>query len=1382
MSARTSPKLEPETLESTTAEAATPKPLQLNSGAGLSRSGTLSWQQRPARDGGISRPRPLSSIETIRQIPKDTVQRDLEPDQTEPSRQDIAAALGAKDPAWFRQTQDRGQGSAAFRKNQVEDASVVEHATRSQILPGMSRPASQAANLSPPLRADHRARSQDRETTPVIESRAQRAASPKMETVQDTSRSDLSYPEPKRMETRPAIDMDANKRPGAILSGRSPSPTKGLGGFVESAMMKRSDSVSKRWSVQANAGLKRGDSVAGARPLSSIRAMPPVSLPKKPVRDESPSSPATTSRPGSTHGDRRGLSQSATPEKRAVAGESESQAASIETAPRPKTPTPENELARSPSKTMDSRRWSPTKSSWLESALMSTPDPPKLQPSREEVPAWKVALQRNKASRDLSPEKSKSINPEARDNDSSEATKPVQPPLAGKPHDREEAKPSESELEDMEATRPEPESVDTIKPQQSLSTSSSKSGAPEADKKAPAASARASAMSAVVAETASSEPDSQPTEVKAEKKPATPKPKPQTPPKHDFRSSLRSRAPTSGEGNATEPEFRSVFGKLKRAQTQNYVAPDVLKNNILSGKAALNVTGGPQKTQRIDEFKESILQKKEAMKASAVQKKENPAPETQPTKPEPAVPEALTRRKTLHRATPSVTKLQSAVATPAQTAQEQLKSVPKPTISSKPTLAAPQVSSPPKSFTRSLEPVAQARTADPPITKTRNSEVSAQSIPPAKEPAPATTSPNATTPTKATVGAQKPVVLPKAELPAGSKLASRLNPNLASLLSKGNNPRSSPDGTPSLGESNDPTAMATASQQAIADPSASGELTHMTKGRAKGPKRRAPKSQPAQTASPRQSKLINTTTSAEETDKSTSKSAANPSNVATRGIPASKSPTRPNLSRLGSESRASDPGMNIHNAESKQKVKPAVASKSPELRRDSSSLSTSQIDGTAPKRVNSGRFDIVIDQDATTPIDHHPATSGKPQPPKPDLNLLPLTSSKSRINSFKSAQLPVDPPSKPQSPKPVTGLNPLTKSSVQLQSGPANSQTRLTSGWGSKAPPSIKNESGSDGVEQAKKLLSTYLSTSIDGQRRMEFDASELLSVPHDSNERAKVVSHVIWEIGSGGKKTAMPPQQEHILFEESMYLVVHTFENEAGAKSSEVYLWCGDSIADAAIEDVQIFCKKDARDNNAKLEIIKQGKESARFFQALGGILIVRRSKASSMYMLCGRRHLGHIAFDEVDVAASNLCSGFAYLISAKFGKLYLWKGKGSGADEVGCARLIGMDLGLTGEIEEISEGQEPSSFWESFSLSSRDANLSSDWEQRANHKCYPTSLYRIEIDTPKAAGGFWGLRAASPPKATNKAAIEMISPFNYRDLEPANVYVLDTYRSIFV
>lgn len=275
-----------------------------------------------------------------------------------------------------------------------------------------------------------------------------------------------------------------------------------------------------------------------------------------------------------------------------------------------------------------------------------------------------------------------------------------------------------------------------------------------------------------------------------------------------------------------------------------------------------------------------------------------------------------------------------------------------------------------------------------------------------------------------------------------------------------------------------------------------------------------------------------------------------------------------------------------------------------------------------------------------------------------------------------------------------------------------------------------------------------------------------------------------IWEITGGGKQQTMPPQQEHILFEECMYLCVHHFETSAGSKLSEAYLWCGDAVSEAAVEDAQLFCRRTARENAAKLEVLKQGKESSNFFQALGGILIVRRSKAASLYMLCGRRHLGHIAFDEVDMSAACLCPGFSFLISAKFGKLYLWKGRGACADEVGCARLIGMDLGLTGEMEEVVEGEEPASFWEA--LSSKPGKDTTKWNPhwatRETHRGFPSRLYRIEQEQPRGIANLWGFRAASPPKAPPKLILEEITPYSQKDLEAGHVYILDSYSNIHV
>jgi len=102
------------------------------------------------------------------------------------------------------------------------------------------------------------------------------------------------------------------------------------------------------------------------------------------------------------------------------------------------------------------------------------------------------------------------------------------------------------------------------------------------------------------------------------------------------------------ESTSNEPEFKIVFGQLKRTKTQNYVAPDELKNNITRGKAALNVTGGPKKNERKDEFKEAILKKKEDFKKAQLEGKGVTRSGSSAGQ-EVDIPEALAKRKALGR-------------------------------------------------------------------------------------------------------------------------------------------------------------------------------------------------------------------------------------------------------------------------------------------------------------------------------------------------------------------------------------------------------------------------------------------------------------------------------------------------------------------------------------------------------------------------------------------------------------------------------------------------------------------------------------------------------------------------------------------------------------
>jgi hypothetical protein len=291
-----------------------------------------------------------------------------------------------------------------------------------------------------------------------------------------------------------------------------------------------------------------------------------------------------------------------------------------------------------------------------------------------------------------------------------------------------------------------------------------------------------------------------------------------------------------------------------------------------------------------------------------------------------------------------------------------------------------------------------------------------------------------------------------------------------------------------------------------------------------------------------------------------------------------------------------------------------------------------------------------------------------------------------------------------------------------------------------------------------------------------------------NDNQKIRTLKKQIWEITGDGKRQDLPANQEYILYEGSMYLCVHAFELDGNIRS-EAHLWCGDDVPDAAVDDAHSFSRKVAKDNGCKLETIKQGKETARFIQALGGILIIRRgsssrSSSSAFFMLCGRKHLGQMVFDEVDFSRRNLCSGYPFVISAMFGKLYLWKGKGSSAEEVGAARLISMDLGLTGEFEEVAEGDEPDTFFDAFTHDGEkgDYMRSDYWPLKPNHEHFRLRLLRVDHELGQRSG-FWLRRSgSSSPIIRPNDTVQEVEPFCQRDITSRGIYVLDAFFEIYV
>lgn len=343
--------------------------------------------------------------------------------------------------------------------------------------------------------------------------------------------------------------------------------------------------------------------------------------------------------------------------------------------------------------------------------------------------------------------------------------------------------------------------------------------------------------------------------------------------------------------------------------------------------------------------------------------------------------------------------------------------------------------------------------------------------------------------------------------------------------------------------------------------------------------------------------------------------------------------------------------------------------------------------------------------------------------------------------------------------------------------------------------------------------------------------------------EKVKIVRKQIQEMTSDGRLSAVPSHQEHILFEDSMYLCTHTFDAN-GARLTEVCLWVGSGVPQAAVEDAQLFARTAARNNEGTLIVIQQGEETPRFLEAIGGILIIfrgARAKTSlgvpNKFLLCGRRHMGHICFDEVDFSLLSLFSGFPYLISTN-SKLYLWKGVGCHQEELSSARLITMDVSSTPDLTEIVEGKEPLSFFTLFpALPKYPKNTvprSADhWCKKARCEKYRCRLFRVEQTstrersaslqvsnffsnviarrpswssltssvsqrsptedreqpktpttplTPRTSAGYRSGAAQWASAETFKTRIVEIAPFTQRDVDAERIYVLDAFFEVYM
>lgn len=1246
------------------------------------RSRGLSWQKRPTSQASErSRTRPLSVVAAENAARNPT----LEPTSaTEPNfRDQSASALSFKDPSWSRQTADI---SVTTTQQSGTPRTPSGEAPKEDIGPLLASPTitnrlASPLSLSGPQKLD----------PPISDA--------KSDTEFDQEQSGVMSP--------------TSGRTSPSRADRSGSPTKGMGGFVQSAMMKRSDSI-KRWSVQSPTGVPRTEPVVSHRTGGSKSR--PASMIRGTSIDLSPSQPPEE------EGGQQG--EEAFPSEKPA----ESLRIEIKPAPAPQEedvskPTP----PVSPSKSMDSRRWSPTKSSWLESALNKPESPKPRSNTTSSPPAWMAEIQKAKAE--------KAANPSAERKRS---------PTVGHRHQV-----SIGGLMRTSAPGTTAKPVGLGLPSPSITPSATTPSIASPSITSPSVSTRPENISApkelqspMIPKVKSPSPEYNPMDSAlpvTKPKPEVPAKLAEAPGKLDFRANLKPRQPSATPNSGEDTEFKNVFGKLRKTTTQNYVAPDELKGNILRGKASLNNTGGPKKSERVDELREAILaRKKDFEKAQSegrgVARNDSSASE----KP---VPEGLLKRVELGRS--NMIRRDSATS---ETVDPQ-----KPAVTpTREPLQAPPFGSRLQRF-NSAEDRDPALDPDRPIIPRRGSALvglaSKDSDPP-----PAT---------------QKEAITPGRfqVKPGGNALANRFNPALAGLLARG-----PPGAAPASSTGSTSISSSRPITSSGADDTGSGstpKLTHMTKGRARGPKRKAPTSAattsvaPAGSIEPKENPTRDSPPPA-QSPISTPNPPRTPLADSSRiGQDAPTGP-RPLPISLGSASKKSfEPSpeeVPSKVSTSPSKIHEQVAAfpvqrrpRSPTKVSEEPKESTSQ--PSSPRKLDMKRMSRFLDDpnvvagkigdqepnDAKKSIDlpsaGRPKSSyGKPpspsalesQPQSPSLNKprTPLQESISlasprrpSVDAIKSTTSSGPPSTVASGGRPLPAVPPTLGRDLPSLNRPLPAEPR-----GPRSPPiPSPTRSPTKQLHDASTLLGDFF-----GRERpkgtYDVDAADLLMQrPNVAPTKIQTLNTQLFQFLSDGKRVPVPTHYERTLFEREMYICSHTFKEESGKKVTEVYFWVGDDVPHSDVEDASAYTSREAKALGGKLIRLQQGKETPEFLQALGGIVIFQRGSSNKFdslapHLLCGRRFHGHIVFDELDFTPATLCSGFPYVVTTGM-KCYLWKGKGSGVDEISCARLIYAP-------EEIEDGHEPESFWGLFATNSKPVSAD-HWRLKSNYDQYCCRLF---------------------------------------------------------
>jgi hypothetical protein len=147
------------------------------------------------------------------------------------------------------------------------------------------------------------------------------------------------------------------------------------------------------------------------------------------------------------------------------------------------------------------------------------------------------------------------------------------------------------------------------------------------------------------------------------------------------------------------------------------------------------------------------------------------------------------------------------------------------------------------------------------------------------------------------------------------------------------------------------------------------------------------------------------------------------------------------------------------------------------------------------------------------------------------------------------------------------------------------------------------------------------------------------------------------------------------------------------------------------------------------------------------------------SALLFCVRQHVKSVVIDEVVSNASNLCSGFAFVVQ-KPEEVFIWQGRGAASAEVEAAREFAHSLSDASPLI-LREGEETAEFWQALGGQTRYASASY-WRLKKDFKFYRTALYTVD-------------------RVDQKIHISVKDSFSVDDVKKDKIHVLDTFFELY-